>query len=172
MLGAMNKSIKTFGKTRSQVSKEFKHLGNNDSIGAQSHAQVGHIGLEDRVYAFAARSSSLRGRFLLDNQSSVHGFCDPNMVSNIRKASRELSLESNGGKLPISDIATYEGFGELVWFSEEAMANILSLAVVKREYEVRYNGDAFIIHRARHGYPDMVFKPHASGIHVLDTNDP
>ena len=91
MLGAMNKSIKTFGKAMSQVSEEFEHLGKDDSIGAQSHSQVGRIGLEDRVYAFAARSSLLRGHVLLDNQSSVHVFCDPNMVLNIRKASRKLS---------------------------------------------------------------------------------
>ncbi len=74
--------------------------------------------------------------------------------------------------LPISDIATLKGFEESVWFSEEAMTNILSLAIVKREYEVSYDGDAFIIHRAKHGYPDMVFKPHASGLHILDTSDP
>ena len=132
MLGAMNKSIKIFGKAMSQVSEEFEHLGNDDSIGAQSHSQVGRIGLEYLVYAFAARLSLLSGLILLNNQSSVHVFCDPNMVSNIWKASRKLSLESNGGKLPISDIATYEGFEESVWFSEEAMTNILSLAVVKR----------------------------------------
>ena len=54
MIGAMNKSIKTFGKAMSQVSEEFEHLGNDNSIGAQSHAQVGRIGLEDRGYAFAA----------------------------------------------------------------------------------------------------------------------
>ena len=47
----------------------------------------------------------------------------------------------------------------------------LSLAIVKREYEVSYDGDAFIIHRDEHGYPDMVFKQHASGLHVLDTSD-
>jgi len=39
------------------------------------------------------------------------------------------------------------------------------------EYEVSYNGDAFIIHCAQHGYPDMVFKPHESGLHVLDIDD-
>ena len=80
MFGAMNKSIKTFGKAMSQVSEEFEHLADNTSIGAQSHAQVGRIGLEDRGYAFAARLSSLRGHILLDNQSSVHVFCDPNLV--------------------------------------------------------------------------------------------
>jgi len=80
MLGVMNKSIKTFGKAMSQVSEEFEHFGDDDSIGAQSHAQVGRIGLEDRVYAFAERLSLLRGHVLIDNQSSVHIFCDPNMV--------------------------------------------------------------------------------------------
>ena len=40
MLGVMNKSIKTFGKAMSQVSEEFEHFGNDNSIGAQSHAQV------------------------------------------------------------------------------------------------------------------------------------
>ena len=58
-----------------------------------------------------------------------------------------------------------------MWFFEKAMTNILSLAVVKREYQVRYDEDYFIIHRAKHRYPDMVFKPHSSGLHVLDVND-
>jgi hypothetical protein len=128
MLRAMNKSIKTFGKAMSQVSEEFQHLGDDDSIGGQSHAQIGWAG--SREYAFASRSTSLRGHVLLDNQSSVHVFCDPEMVTDIRKAERQLFLESNGGKLPISDIATFQGFEESVWFSTKAMTNILSLSVV------------------------------------------
>ena len=94
-----------------QVHQDFWKSHEPSCIGAQSHAQVGRIGLEDRVYAFAARLSSLRGHVLLDNQSSVHVFCDPNKVSNTRKASRELSLESNGGKLPISDILPMRDLG-------------------------------------------------------------
>ena len=42
----MNKSIKTFGKAMSQVSEEFEYLGDDSSVGAQSHAQVGRIGLK------------------------------------------------------------------------------------------------------------------------------
>ena len=52
------------------------------------------------------------------------------------------------------------------------MTNILSLAKVKQEYPVSYNGDDFIVHRAKHGYTDMVFKPHPSGLHVFDEDDP
>lgn len=136
MFGEMNKSLKTLGKAMSQVSKEFEHLDDDGSIGAQSHAQVSSIGLDSRGFAFAARPNLLRGQVLLDNQSSVHVFCDPELVTYIRRAGRKWCLESNGGSIYISDIASYEGFEESVWFSKLAMTNILSLAVVKREYEV------------------------------------
>ena len=52
------------------------------------------------------------------------------------------------------------------------MTNIISLSRVKREYEVSYDGEDFIIHRAKHGYSDMVFKPHPSRLHVYDQDDP
>jgi hypothetical protein len=83
-----------------------------------------------------------------------------------------MSLQSNAGTLPIKNIANYDGFEESVWFSQDAMTNILSSTQVKREYEVSYDGDDFIIHRAKHGYTDMVFKPHPSGLHVYDKDDP
>ena len=59
-----------------------------------------------------------------------------------------------------------------MWFSKQAMTNILSLAKVKKEYQVSYDGDNFIVHRAKHGYTDMVFKPHPSVLHVFDEDDP
>jgi hypothetical protein len=52
------------------------------------------------------------------------------------------------------------------------MNNILSFSLVKSEYNITYDGDAFIIHRAAKGYSDMVFKPHESGLHVYDLDDP
>jgi hypothetical protein len=52
------------------------------------------------------------------------------------------------------------------------MTNILSFSLVKSEYDITYDGDAFIIHRAAKGYSDMVFKPHKSSLHVYDPDDP
>ena len=43
---------------------------------------------------------------------------------------------------------------------------------MKKEYPVSYDGNNFIVHRASHGYSDMVFKPHPTGLHVWDINDP
>jgi hypothetical protein len=52
------------------------------------------------------------------------------------------------------------------------MTNILSFSLVKTEYDIIYDGDAFIVHQAAKGYPDMVFKPHKSRLHVYDPDDP
>ncbi len=52
------------------------------------------------------------------------------------------------------------------------MTNILSFSLVKSEYHITYDRDAFIIHRAAKGYSDMVFKPHKCGLHVYDPDEP
>ncbi len=45
-------------------------------------------------------------------------------MGNVRKAGKQLELESNGGKLPISSIADVDGFEKSVWFSEDAMTKV------------------------------------------------
>jgi len=175
MLTSINKTFKTMGKAMSQVSEEIGAFGEEDTIGAQSHALVcmnSYHANSQGCYVFANGTAIMRECLLLDNQSSVHVFCNREYVDNIRATERKLSLQSNGGTLPISDIANYKGFEETVWYSNDAMTNILSLSRVKREYEVIYDGEGLIFHRAKHGYSDMVFKPHPSGLHVYDQHHP
>jgi hypothetical protein len=169
MFTSINNTFKTMGKAMSQVSEEIGAFADDGSIGAQSHALVVD---QDSIYAFAIGTSMMRECLLLNNQSLVHVFCNQEYVDNIRAAERELSLQSNGGTLPISNIANFNGFGEAVWYSNDAMTNILSLSRVKHEYDVSYDGEDFIIHCAKHGYADMVFKPHPSRLHVYDQDDP
>jgi hypothetical protein len=114
----------------------------------------------------------MRNHLLLDNQSSVHVFCNPQFVSNVRSTERQLQLASNGGNQPISEVADFNRFNKEVWYSEDMITNILSLSLVKREYSISYDGEDFIIHQGKHGYADMVFKPHPSGLHVYDPDDP
>jgi len=79
----------------------------------------------------------------------------------------------DGGRLPLSKVADFVGFETETWFSRDAMTNILSFRLVKSEFEITYDGHSFIIHRAvLKGFPDMVFKPHNSGLYVYDPNDP
>jgi hypothetical protein len=144
----------------------------------QLHAQLGVVSVKDARsepwsgYSFAPRALLLRNHLLLDNQSSVHIMCNPDFVDNVREASKQMVLKSNGGKLPINEVANFEGFKRETWFLRNAMTNILSISLVKSEYNITYDEDAFIIHRAAKGYSDMVFKPHKCGLHVYDPDDP
>ncbi len=81
-------------------------------------------------------------------------------------------LKSIDGKLLINEVADFEGFKRQTWFLRNAMTNILSFSLVKSEYDINYDGDAFIIHWAAKGYSDIVFKPHKCGLHVYDPDDP
>jgi len=79
MFTSINKMFKTMGKAMSQVSEEIVAFGEEDSIGAQSHALVCmnsyHTNLQG-CYAFANCTAIMRECLLLDNQSLVHVFCN------------------------------------------------------------------------------------------------
>ncbi len=174
-MAAIQKSMKTMGKAMTQISK----IANFDDklFEEQSHAQLSVVSVEDARsepwsgYAFATRALLLRNHLLLDNQSTVHIMCNPDFVNNIRESSQLMILKSNGGSLLINEVANFEGFKRETWFLRNAMTNILSFSLVKSEYDITYDGDAFIIHQATKGYSDMVFKPHKSGLHVYDPDD-
>ncbi len=175
-MAAIQKSMKTMGKAMTQISEiaDFK----DKLFEEQSHAQLGVVSVEDARseprsgYAFATRILLLRNHLLLDNQSSVHIMCNPGFVNGIRESSQLMILKSNGGSLPINEVANFEGFKRETWFSRNAMTNIHSFSLVKSEYDITYDGNAFIIYRAAKGYSDMVFKPHKSGLHVYDLDNP
>jgi hypothetical protein len=114
----------------------------------------------------------MRKHLLLDNQSSVHIMCNPDFVNDIRESNQLMILKSNGGSLLINEVADFKGFKRETWFSRNAMTNILSFSLVKSEYDITYEGDAFIIHRAAKGYSDMVFKPHKCRLHMYDPDNP
>jgi len=162
VMAEIQKSMKTMGKAMTQLGEGADF--DDDLFEEQSHAQVS-------AYLYATRKTmSMRDQLLLDNQSSVH-MCNPKFVTNIRSSEGPMVLKSNGGTLPINKVADFEGFEIETWFSGNAMTNILSFLLVKSEYDITYDGNAFIIHRAAKGFPDMVFKPHASRLHVYDPED-
>jgi hypothetical protein len=168
--------MKAMGKAMTQLGETADF--DDELFEEQSHAQLGVASVKDARsepwsgYLFASKALLLRNHLLLDNQSSMHIMCNPNFVDNVREASQQMVLKCNGGKLPINEVANFEGFKRETWFSRNAMTNILSFSLVKSEYNITYDGDAFIIHWAGKGYSDMVFKPHKSGLHVYDLDDP
>ena len=85
---------------------------------------------------------------LLDNQSTCNVFSNPRLLQNIRSNDKTLTIFSTGGKSFTDKIGDLPGFGT-VWFHEKGIANILSLALVKRKYRVTYdsqNGNTFDVY--------------------------
>ena len=83
-----------------------------------------------------------RDDVLLDSQASVNVFCNPHLLSNVRKSDREVLL--NGVQSGADGVRiTKEGdFGDIgkVYFSTESTANILSYAVmVDQGNSIRYD---------------------------------
>ena len=133
-------SIKALAKQVKDVQKSFAILGQQlqshgeDEDGSeeeQSHFQfVQTIVLKQSA---KLRDLDLRSIILLDSQSTVNVFCNRKYISNVRKDATPLKLSSNGGTMNITRVADI-GQEQTVWYSPNAIANILSLKCVSQTY--------------------------------------
>ena len=73
------------------------------------------------------RDLNLRKVFLLENQSTMSLFCNKQLVKNIRKAKRPMTLKSNRGSMSVEKIADIGEVQSSILFSKKVIANILSL---------------------------------------------
>ncbi len=106
---------------------------------------------------------------LLDNQSTMDLYGNKDFLCDIRK-SKKMVLSSNGGTMTVDHHATLEGYGD-VWYSPDAITNILSFKHVIRQYRVEYDSaksETFYVHREHEGKPTMEFIMHPSGLHYWD----
>jgi hypothetical protein len=102
------------------------------------------------VSAAQARED-MRNWILLDSQSSVDLFCNPELVENIQESGETLLLATNAGDLMTKMKATVPEYGE-VWFDQNAMTNVFSLASMEDKFRVTYDSStesAFIVHTPR-----------------------
>ena len=105
---------------------------------------------------------------LLDSESTMDLFCNRDLVDKIQKTKDQMRIVSNGGSLLTSNKAIFPGLEDRVWFSSEAITNILCIRTVIKKYRVTYDsweGSHFIVHRQAYGLPHMVFVMHPSGLH-------
>jgi hypothetical protein len=78
-------------------------------------------------------------------------------------------MSSNGGGLCISKESKVLGYDFWVWFTKQAMTNILCLKNLIRLYRITHDSKrrtAFIVHREEFGLLNMVFDMHPCGLHV------
>jgi hypothetical protein len=108
---------------------------------------------------------------LLDSQSTISVFRNANMLTNVRKSDHILRALTNGGHQDSDMIGDFPNLGE-VWYNRDSIANILSLADVRKVCRVTMDSstDASInVHRLDGTV--MKFSEHPSGLYVFKCND-
>jgi hypothetical protein len=100
-------------------------------------------------------------------------FCNPQLVNSIRKSTKFMKLQSNGGTMTVRHKASITSYDNEVWFDKDAITNIIALSNLIKQYRVTYDSDdkMFVVHRGPVNKPDMHFKMHSSGLHYYDPQD-
>ena len=75
--------------------------------------------------------------------------------------------------MAVSHQATANGYHNSVWFSENAITNIIVLRNLRLQYLVTYrsNDMMFIVHREYEGKPNIQFRMYDSGLHYFYPRD-
>ena len=113
----------------------------------------------------------LRTWVLLDSQSTVDIFCNPDLLQNIQKTPEGMRIHCNAGSRLTNLIGDLPGY-ETVWYDPNAIANILSLWRVWYWYHISYDSllQKFVVTKLSR--KEFVFQESDSGLHYLDTTYP
>ena len=108
---------------------------------------------------------------LLDNQSTVDVFANPEMLTNIREVDGSLSIHTQAGTTVTKMKGELDGYGP-VWYCRDGIANILSLSNVKDKYRITYDSGSsneFVVHKKDGG--ERRFKESCRGLFYMDTKN-
>jgi hypothetical protein len=106
---------------------------------------------------------------LLDNQSTVHLFNNPDLLENIHKSESEMAVASNGGMTATKWKGLFPGFGD-VWYDPKAITNILSMKAVQHLYHVHFDSEVsntFYVDMGTKGTMEFTLLP--EGLYYYDT---
>ena len=75
--------------------------------------------------------------------------------------------------MKVNHKVTINGYERLVWFSKDAITNIIALKNIIRQYRVTYDSDesTFVVHRKAANKKNMEFSMHANGLHCYDPRE-
>jgi hypothetical protein len=107
---------------------------------------------------------------LLDSQSTTDIFSNASLLTDIHESGKSINIHCNAGTSCVTKVGTLRKYGE-VWYNENAIANILSLARVKERYPVKYdstNGNQFIVIQPT---KEVIFHQSQSGLYYHGTNN-
>ena len=152
----------------------YKSNKSNDSNDNNSKATPqGGDGVNVLMFMFSQSRKNIPDNWiLLDSQSIVDIFCNPRLVENIRRVKDRMKIQCNAGTRVTNLVGDLPGHGP-VWFDLRAIANVLSLKLVKEKYHIQYDSDAkdgFMVTRPNR--ERFKFAQSSSGLHYLDTCNP
>jgi len=107
---------------------------------------------------------------LLDSQSTVSVFRNKRLLSQIRESMQHMKVFTNGGTQTSSMVGEVRNFGT-VWYNPQSLANILSLAEVRKKFCVTMDTDiepALCVHRADGTI--MKFQEYTTGLYYFDAS--
>ena len=75
---------------------------------------------------------------LLDSCSTINVFSSSELLKNIRRSEKRMKIACQSGVSSTNLVGDLEGFPEPLWFTPDGIANVLSLASVRKHFPVKY----------------------------------
>ena len=150
-------------------SPECSNYSGDHSGTGQVNGLAGGDRINALMFSFYQTNSEIpKTWILLDSQSTVDIFCNPQLLKSIRRTPEGMRVHCNARSRLTNLVGDLPGYGT-VWYDPKAIANILSLRQVRDHYHITYDSShrKFIV--TKPSGKEFMFHESEGGLHFLDT---